>query len=572
MLRQLLQILLVLCLCLSLFFLYYCVRHRDKRGALPLAILFFGIVIWVGSELLQIQLYGEHYAGVGMALRLLGIELGVIGVFLLSLEYTGREEWINWRTGALLAVVPAVEVTVALSPWRTVLFETVPATGTLWGYEIVTTPLFLLHAIYSYTIISVTVFFLVGLMVRTGAAYRRQLFAVFVAVIAPLIANVLFNVGLIPFDITPVSFVVTASVLLFATFRLRLLDTIPVARRTVLEQMDELVIVLDEEDRILTTNGAVKDFFDIDAPIDGEPVTRLFGEQVVGLPDTDGQHEIELVVDGSRRTITVTASTITDYRDNILARVLVCRDVTEQKRREKELRQREQELELLKDLQSRFLRHNLRNELNVVRANAELLAEKDDPAQRAHYEKIVEKTDRILDWSTKARTIERLLETDELVNREITSSIEQLVADLEADYPAVAFTVRGDTDLWIRAVSQVERALWNVLDNAARYNDGNDPQVVVTAWQDGDCVVVTISDNGPGLAQQEIETIEDESETPLQHGTGLGLWLVYWVVQRSNGSLSFDSNDGTTVILEFDAGEATTDGSTMSLTAGTIHR
>lgn len=552
---HLLQSLLFFSLGLSVAFLYYCLRYRHRRGVTSLVVMFTGVVIWILSELVQMQLRDPSFAGFGMALRILGVEITVIGMLFLGLEYTGREQYLTWKLAALFSVVPLIEVGLSLSPWRGVFFEAHAAEASPWGYEVGMTLLFGAHIVYSYLFIVAGIGLLLGMMVRANAGYRRQLLAVLVALLIPVSVNVLFHFGVLALDLTPVSFLATSVVLMFATFKLQLLDAIPVARQTVLEEMEDMVVVLDENHTIITTNTAVETRFQ-EGSLTGESATRLFGESGLEQVETDGQHELTVTIDGEKRSINVNSSPITDHSGNLLARVLVCRDVTAQKRREAELRRREEELELLKDLQSRFLRHNLRNELNVIRANAQLLADMDDPKQREAYETVIEKTDQILDWSKKARTIEQLVETDQVVTRNVVAEIETLLADLKEEYPDVTFELDTEPEANIAAVPQVDRALRNVLDNAARYNTADNPRVEVTIEQSDDSVVMTVCDNGPGLESYEIETLEDRAETQLQHGTGLGLWLVYWVIDKSDGSLSFDVDDGTTVILTFNRGGA----------------
>ncbi|MXR50082.1 PAS domain S-box protein [Halovenus sp. WSH3] len=550
-----LQLFLLGGLCVSAGFLGYCLQHREKRGVTSLVVLFTGVGIWILSELIQIQLRGAPYAGFGMAVRILGIEVTVVGMLFLGLEYTGRERYLDWRLAALCSVVPIIEVALALFPSRAVLFETRLNDAVPWGYELIQTPLFLAHTAYSYLFIFVSLGLLAAMMLRANTGYRRQLAAVFVAILFPTAVNVAFHFGLSPFDLTPVSFVGTAAVLMFATFRLRLLDTIPVARQTVLEEMEDMVVVLDEDNDIITTNSAARRQFGLDSSPAGQSASELFGPEAVDQIISEDDQQLDLTVDGETRVINVSSSPITDYRDNLLARVVVCRDITEQREQERRLRRREEELELLKDLQSRFLRHNLRNELNVVRANAELLADMDDPQQRARYETIVEKTDRILDWSAKARLIEQLIETDNRITCDLSEQIDSLLADLRDAYPEVSFEFETDRPATVAAAPQISHALRNVLDNAARYNTATEPRVRISIDRDGDGICLQIADNGPGIDRHEIEALRDERETQLRHGTGLGLWLVYWVMDKSDGDLSFEVDDGTTVILTFEPAE-----------------
>lgn len=565
-----LQLLLLGGLCISLGFLGYCLQYRQERGVTSLVAMFTGIGLWVGSELLQIQLRTLRYAGFGMALRILGIEITVIGMFFLGLEYTGRERYIDWRLVTLLSVVPLVEIALALSPARSLLFGARVNDAVPWGYELIQTPLFLAHTVYSYVFVVTSLGLLGGMMLRTNAGYRRQLGAVFVAILFPTAVNIAFQFNITQFDLTPVSFVGTAGVLMFATFQLRLLDAIPVARQTVLEEMEDMVIVLDEDNEVITTNSATRAAFGIDGSAAGKPATDLFETEQIEDTVADDQQQLELVIDGERRAINLNSSPITDYRDNLLARVLVCRDITEQREQEQQLRRREEELELLKNLQSRFLRHNLRNELNVVRANAELLADMDDTVERDRYDTIVRKTDQILEWSTKARAIEQLVETDKRVTRELTAELDTLLAELREEYPEVTFEFTERQPRAVKAVPQIDRALRNILDNAARYNTAENPLVRVDIDPVGEQLQLHVTDNGPGIDAHEIETLRDRQETQLQHGTGLGLWLVYWVMDKSGGELSFDADDGTTVTLTFDrsVGEETTGEAALTADGG----
>lgn len=62
-----------------------------------------------------------------------------------------------------------------------------------------------------------------------------------------------------------------------------------------------------------------------------------------------------------------------------------------------------------------------------------------------------------------------------------------------------------------------------------------------------DCLL-TVVDNGNGIPPSERTVLEKETEEPLDHGSGLGLWVVAWAVRSLDGEISFDtSSDGTEV-------------------------
>ncbi len=65
---------------------------------------------------------------------------------------------------------------------------------------------------------------------------------------------------------------------------------------------------------------------------------------------------------------------------------------------------------------------------------------------------------------------------------------------------------------------------------------------------------IQVTDDGPGIPESELSALETSTETALQHGTGLGLWQLTWAVRTLDGTVSFDTSNGTTVtITVFDA-------------------
>jgi signal transduction histidine kinase len=366
--------------------------------------------------------------------------------------------------------------------------------------------------------------------------------------------SVLFQIGIIPFDLTPVSFTVSGLLLTAGVFRFRLLDAIPIARRRVLEEMDDPVVVLDEDERIVMYNDAAAEQFGVSESPIGQHGSELFGQQELSQLTSPGQTELWVGSDAERRRLSVTASTVGNHRNVALATVLVCRDITDQRRRQQTLRRREAELDLLKDVQSRVLRHNLRNELNVVRTNAELLVGEDSPEA---YEELVEITDRLLDWSRQARDIERLIDVQDRTQCPLSDTVESLLADAQAQYPTVAFESNLQDGLQVSAVPQIEQAIENLIDNAARHNTNPNPVVTVRSTVDGAHACLFIEDNGPGIDSEITADLLNGDRTVLDEGIGFGLWMVYWVVNKSDGELHFDSHgDGTTVELRFERVEA----------------
>lgn len=113
-----------------------------------------------------------------------------------------------------------------------------------------------------------------------------------------------------------------------------------------------------------------------------------------------------------------------------------------------------------------------------------------------------------------------------------------LVRDYDRTLPKL--TVRG---------SELNQVWTNLLDNAIDAL-GEQGTIAVTTRSDGDCAVVEIADDGPGVPEELASRIFDPFFTTkdVGHGTGLGLATARRiVVDRHDGSLTLDSRPGRTV-------------------------
>ncbi|WP_435075669.1 PAS domain S-box protein [Halorubrum sp. HHNYT27] len=227
-----------------------------------------------------------------------------------------------------------------------------------------------------------------------------------------------------------------------------------------------------------------------------------------------------------------------------LGAYVVYTDITEQKRRD-------QQLQVL----NRVLRHNIRNKLNVVRGVVEwsLDNERDVPTSLA--KNGLDAVDELLNLSETARTLSK--GTNPKQNLEpvpIANLIEQPVTSLREHYPNADISITIETEEWVAGTVQVDRALKELCENAIKHSNQATPSVSITVEpaEDGTgWVTITVEDNGPGIPEEQQAVLREGKETQLQHGNGLGLWAVHWIVTIAGGDLRLlnDDGQGATVIL-----------------------
>lgn len=187
---------------------------------------------------------------------------------------------------------------------------------------------------------------------------------------------------------------------------------------------------------------------------------------------------------------------------------------------------------------NRVLRHNLRNDMNVIGNYADPLAER-LTGENAEYVRIIGDTsDRLVTLSETARKLEQNLDPPpELAPVDVVPVVTRAANQIDEQYPAASITVDTPESATAKSAPRLETAVWELVENAALHA-GETPSIAVTVLVGDDDVSIRISDDGPGLPDQERAVLVSGAETPLVHGNGLGLWLVHWIVESLDGHLT----------------------------------
>ncbi|PSP17002.1 hypothetical protein BRC62_05200 [Halobacteriales archaeon QH_10_67_13] len=218
------------------------------------------------------------------------------------------------------------------------------------------------------------------------------------------------------------------------------------------------------------------------------------------------------------------------------------RDITEE-------HDREQELRLMRQLQSRALRHNLRNKLTVIEGYASLLATRDESEVADQANAILSAAAELDSLAENAQLVKRLVERDPQPARiDLHATLVEITTAVDDMYDAVEVSLNCPSGASVTAIPQLRTALYNAVENAAQHNDPPAMTVSVVAEPVGDGLDVEVRDNGPGIPDQELVVLEDGQETPIKHGSGLGLWVMKLVAGNSAVEISYETRpDGTTV-------------------------
>jgi signal transduction histidine kinase len=200
---------------------------------------------------------------------------------------------------------------------------------------------------------------------------------------------------------------------------------------------------------------------------------------------------------------------------------------------------------LAHDMRTPLSRHRL--ELQALIKNPEI-----EPKERQKLREAVTRVDEIVEMFDNILSIARAESrsgTELFAEINVTEAVEDVIEfynalieekslQLKTDIPPQPLRMTGDKQL-------ISQAVVNLLDNAVKYTP-NSGEISVSLRQEGDRIIITVADNGPGIPDQFLEKakerffrIDESRNTP---GTGLGLSLVNAVAGLHHGTLTLENN------------------------------
>jgi PAS domain S-box-containing protein len=507
-------------------------QSREQPSAEPFIALLATLTLWAGLEL------GSELPGIPSGGLLSAIfSLGQVGTALIipgiwtvyTLSYTGRGTGLTVKRIILLA---GIAIPVILSGFVIALGSSERSIermlAPLIGWELIYVFILFMYATY--------------LLVDFGGSHARvsnTLVAILTGgVAAPYAVSLIGNNSTLAGS-TTIGLLLSGVLLTVAVRRYPVMTGFPkadyVARTRVVETLQEAIVVLDWDGHILDMNEATAELFDDSASaMIGEPIRSVIG----GLDQTDlsvGTTEtVALQTSKGRRQFQFSVSAVTESpttdEDNPVARTVLFRDVTDQQTREQRL-----------TVLNRILRHNVRNDLDVVLAYADHIS--DDEIQAG----IQDSTTDLLELSRKVREAEEVMmattEPPELIN--LTGVTESVAEQFQTEEYRGEITLDCPDEIQITSHQVVlQQVLSELVENGLIHSNKESPQVEIRVRNDSETTAeIIVADNGPGLPKQEREILAAGTETQLKHGQGIGLWFVNWAITQLGGEIQFQEND-----------------------------
>jgi len=534
---------------------YYLNRYERTKQVVTFTVLATTITIWTFFALLQLTAttYDQSY----WAYKMLhfGSFTTAPAVLLYGLSMGNARRWVNWKTVSVIVVLLSPVFVLLFTDPTPALFEN-PHLTSFGAFSVINHGNSLLYISYLsafYIIATIGLSYIVYQTWSDQSLSPSQTAILVSAIFAPMLLSVAHTFSLLPFEtpgtiLTPTSFSVGMAGVGYAAFRYETFDTKALARSRTIENMREGYLLVDTGGKIIDANQSARSLLDVETPLAGMQLSDLFPTRdgrVLREVKTSPSFEMQVETGTETQTLEISSSNFTTQTDQTLGTLLVIRDITTRKQAQQQLEEQRNNLELL----NQVLRHDIRNDLQVVAGYGDLLTDYVDEDGAEYLTTLRESANHSVELTKTARDM-----ADVMLSREdaqpqgqvsLRNTLEQELETVESEYPDAHVVVEGALPaVQVQANQMLDSVFRNLLSNAVQHNDKEVPEVSVSATTHDMRAVVRIADNGPGVPDSQKEEIFGEGEKGLDSsGTGLGLYLVQELVTHYGGEVWVEDNN-----------------------------
>jgi len=210
---------------------------------------------------------------------------------------------------------------------------------------------------------------------------------------------------------------------------------------------------------------------------------------------------------------------------------------------------------------SGVLRHNIRNGMQVIQSQTDLLEAHTDDAGEDYLDVIEDWASDLIDLTREVRQITNAVTAPESERRrpvDLGSVLTGQLDVLEAEYD-VDLSRPSTTAVTVFANDLLGIVLQNVLQNAVEHTDRERPRIDVTIHETDSTVDIRIADQGPGINEELRESVFEREVATRQTAHGFGLYFVSVMMDLYEGDVWFEDNEprGTVAVLQFERPEQT---------------
>lgn len=535
-------------------------RYRRRQGATALCCLMAAAGVWSLGNALEICSVGLEAKNLWANIEYIGIATVPVAWFATALGLTGTNEWLNRRNIMLLMVVPiAVQVMVWTNGYHGLMRYNarIDASGPFAVIAKTYGPGFWITVVYSYILLAVGTARVMKAIIHLPGPYRARAALVGAAVFAPWAANFLYISGMSPIrclDMTPIAFVVTGLAGALGVLRYRLLiDIQPIAWATVIAGTNEGVVVTDYQGRVVAANPAARALTGWSARhAVGEDVAEILGrwpQAGRALTDAAGlSGESVIEIDDKEASYEFRFSPLLSPGKLTIGRIIVIRDVTEQRRARDAMVRQQRALAAMEEREA--LARDMHDDICQVLGYLNLqlqsaqgrLARGQTAAAQGDVDTLISV---VRNAQAEMRDYIRSIMGEAESRRGFVPRLQELLRGIESRHGiCVALTVSeelSDEIMGHAAKLQLLRIIQEACANTAKHAGAS--HLWVSVERLGNIVEAVVCDDGKGFSVVDEPAIAEEDPARASSG-GLGLSIMRERAERLGGDFTLRSAPG----------------------------
>ncbi|MFH2050547.1 MAG: ATP-binding protein [bacterium] len=344
---------------------------------------------------------------------------------------------------------------------------------------------------------------------------------------------------------------------------LRQYSEIKLTTSTIFDQMATGVASIDADGLVTLANKAFINIIGVKSLLNKQwneiiiaPELKL--ENLKLFSNKNEEFEIELNIHGELKTLLVAVSDVVFYESYPHGMVVVVYDVTELKKYEHESIRKER-LSEMGNLAA-GVAHEIRNPLNTISIAAQRLALEYKPEDNneefiAFTNEIRSETKRLNEIITKFLALAREdVKKHSPINLEIFTKDFVRFITAEADELGIEISLDVEAGLIVDGeIDSLKQVFTNLFNNAKEALAKQDKKIIaIRAAREDEKVIITFSDNGPGINPEIRKKVITPYYTTKEAGTGLGLPTVHRIISEMHGSLTIADSElgGAKIIIK----------------------
>lgn len=547
-------------------FVSFLILYRSESAVKWFAAMMFCIATWAIAYSMELACHTLEQMLMWINVEYIGISFLPAMWILFVIHFIGKSEWSN---AANRIVIMSLPVATLLLVWTNSMHHLhykdayLDATGPFPLLGIQPGPWYYVNTAYFYFLLATGIVLLIGKFRNADVAFRRQIRAILFGACLPWAVNVAYLVGLRPvghIDLTPFTFIATSASIGYGLFRYRLFNVIPLAREKVIEAIQEGILVLDTQNRVVDMNPAMREFLPpYLTEIIGEPFSDILSEhdQLHTLVNEGRPTRTELEINDRFYEVAVTH--LLNEKRVHSGMILIFWDVTDRRNATEKIEHQAQQLSDLNHLKDRLfsiVAHDLRGPIASLTALLDMA--ENSRLSPEEFKTMLTTLSRNVGYASA--TLENLLywSMSQLEGFSVNPRrfelapmvLDKLVLyEKRAADKAITLENKIRPGIFLFAdADMIGIVLRNLVSNATKFCKRNDV-IAVTAEENGDTITVCVSDTGCGMDAEKIgklfgAEVVTSPGTLNEKGTGMGLKLCKEFVEKNAGRFWLESHPG----------------------------